>query len=116
MFLESLDTAMNVATITKQYFGQHFILMESLTTEREYFKTEASRLTGGRVNISAEYLDRVFSSGYINQHRQYNKQLNAREIFESWEQWKQCLVCEMFFRYDVTKTYKKIGYDFGFMI
>ncbi|MDB3896035.1 hypothetical protein N9361_01840, partial [Alphaproteobacteria bacterium] len=115
MFLESLDTVINICKITRRYPSQKFIKMEELTTNAEYFEEQVCFLTNNTLALDESYISAVFSGKKLNQHRTVLKKHTANKVFQSWENWKKEVVIDMFYRNSVQETFTEIGYDLTFV-
>jgi len=89
------------------------IIMERVTTEKDYFRNVLDYLTKGRLDITEEYINSVFSIGKLNSHKT-KSYLTAEALYESWEPWKKYIFNEVAKKYNITELYKPLNYDFSF--
>lgn len=90
------------------------IMMEKMTSERDYFKQHLAELTQNTLDISEDYLDEVFQIGRINQHRKKAK-LTAEQQFNEWAPWQREGFAIFAAQSGIIQEYSAIGYDFSFI-
>ncbi len=90
------------------------IVMERITTEREYFAKILQELSAGRIEPSSEYLDEVYKLGQLNRHKS-GKKITPQQQYESWLPWQQEVFYYFFIAADLKAAYQKHGYDFSFI-
>lgn len=97
------------------------ILMERLKTDRDYYCDVVQYLTNGRLQITPDYLDKVFSKENQNAGRvsggarATRPPLGPNEQFEAWEDWQRVLFRAVMQMLDAESVFGRLGYDFSFV-
>ncbi len=90
------------------------IIMERMTTDREYFSSVISYLSDGHVKCENDYLDEIFNIPQLNRHAK-SKKMTPSEQYESWEPWQREAFKFSFEGFKLDKYYARYGYDFSFI-
>lgn len=86
--------------------------MEDLTTSRDSFHNLLETLNIESKYITNEYLDSVFSSGKINEHKNDKKKISGIDRYNSFSDWQKEVFNHFVELHDIKSTYSDYGYKF----
>ena len=98
-----------------RYPGLFHIPIERITRDKEYFCFVVKSLTSDDIELSDEYLDKVFAIGKLNRHNRKNDCDDSPvSLFAKWEPWQREYISQILgpFR-DVFPKAEELGYDFS---
>jgi hypothetical protein len=108
-----LDALPNVKKVPQLHFNG-FLQMEKVTSDPVEYKKFITTLIPG-IEVSDKYLDEVFSTGTINQHKHDTKKSGPAERFASWNDWQKEVFLFYFKKYNLEEEYSNLGYDLSFI-
>ena len=91
------------------------VQMEKITTDRQYFSDVVSLLTKKSVHINDEYLDIVFSTSAINQHKKNKPILKPEQQYLEWDEWQKEAFAYFMQKSKIADFYTQLGYNFTFV-
>ncbi len=91
------------------------VMMEEMTSNRDYFKSSFRKLNLDDLVVSDEYLDTVFSTGKVNKHKVDSIDKSPNHIFNSFSDWQKEVFLHFFNKYELRAAYEKMGYDFSYI-
>ena len=109
-----LDSLTVVKKIPKIDFKGH-VKMESATHCPEVLNSSIQALSTGRLSASAGYLEKVYSTGVVNQHKNDADKTDAEARYDKFSEWQKETFNYFFNKYNLQKEYKQMGYDFSFI-
>ena len=94
------------------------IIMEKLTSDKEYFKNFVAFLSNNVVNFSQREIDQIFNTGKMNSHREKiiesDIKSSSEEIWADWSATKRQAFHEIIGRKSL-KKHELLGYDFSYL-
>jgi len=111
MFLEALHITGGMVRNVQRYQSQPLLLMERLTTDRDYFRLAFDYLMDGKLSVSGQYLDKVFSLQPTNRHRSENAFKSPLAVFEGLESWQRAMYDAFLEHFQVADTFVPLGYE-----
>jgi len=107
-----IDAVSHINRMKKVEFLGHCKL-ETLTTEKEYFREIIERVVPG-LNYSDEYLHSALSTGPINRHSQHAA-TSASDRFELLTSWQKEAINHFWKLNKLQSFYSSIGYQFEYL-
>jgi len=96
-----------------RYLGE--IKMEEVTTNPETLKHLIHSLSDNEINVTKEYLENIYQIGHINKHKKDNKSMDAKQRYESLEEWQKETLMYYMKKYDIIGAYQMYGYHFDYL-
>ena len=115
--LESLKFDFDAYSKVKNIDKLNFIgtyQMEELTTNPDYYSRFFDELDLKQYN-SKKYLESVFNTGKINQHKHDNKKITAEERYNEFLPWQKEVFNHFFKLHNLRSSYEEMGYDLSFL-
>ncbi len=124
LFVNSLIDTVGGLTDFARYSSPYeipHVRMEDLKSKPECFRSLVRYLTSGRLIVSADYLDMVYSADNLNRERFRTDHLalipprTPEEQWEAWEDWQRRAFQAAVEMYRFQEAFMAQGYDFAFM-
>lgn len=88
------------------------IICERLVSDRDYFAWYLREITGDRVELNSDYLDRVMRMAPVDPRD--NSSSSACAMFQDWPKWRRDLFAATLERESTQGLYSELGYDTRF--
>ena len=108
------DAEKRLKDIPNVAFHGH-IKMEEVTKQPKQLKQIISLLSEGELSTQFEYIEDVYRSGIVNQHKSDPNKRDAEKRYAQFSAWQKEAFVHFLNCFDLRKEYEKIGYDLGFI-
>ncbi len=109
-----LDGLDNMRGTPNVFFKGH-VKMEDITKKPHVLAESIKILSGEGILATPEYLEKVYTTGVVNQHKNDANKTNAEARYIKFSGWQKETFSYFFNKYNLQGAYEDMGYDFSFL-
>lgn len=109
--LDALDQVTDIGCFN--FLGH--VKMEDVTRDPEELRRVVSCLSGQMVEADTSYLEQVYRTGVINEHKRDTNKFDPGARFNQFSAWQRETFMYFFEKYRLQSAYEQMGYQFDFL-